>query len=120
MWDGRQLRAVSRGIVVKLKEWDREEFHVFRDSEDFSFRHLHQEQLLALLRFSDVCGYERVHERFKVGPPPLGEAVPDLPLIVDAMRDAELLRVSRWRKAIVEPPFKTVDLVFTGFEVVTG
>ena len=31
------------------------------------------------------------HERFKVGPPPLCEAVSDLPLIVDAMRDTELL-----------------------------
>ena len=60
------------------------------------------------------------HERFKVGPPPLCEAISDLPFVVNAMYDAELLRVSRWRKAIVEAPFKTVDLILTGFEVVTG
>jgi hypothetical protein len=35
MWDGRQLRTIPRGIVVQLEEWDREEFHIFWDSEDF-------------------------------------------------------------------------------------
>lgn len=67
------------------------------------FRQLHQEQLLALLRLRDVRRHERVlpraggrsaptprragprrgthHERLEVRPPPLREAVPDLPVV---------------------------------------
>jgi hypothetical protein len=64
-------------------------------------------------------GEKTDHERFEVWPPPLCEAIPDLPFVVDAVRDTELLRIPRGCKALVEAPLEPVDLIFTRLEVVT-
>jgi len=120
MRDCGELGTVSRCVVVELEEWDGEELHVFWDGEDFSFRHLHEEKFLAFFRLRDVGRYERVHECFKVGPPPLGEAVADLPVVADPVCAVELLGLFWGREADVEEAFEAVDFVFAWFEVVAG
>jgi hypothetical protein len=67
-----------------------------------------------------TCVCLTYHERLEIGSPPLSQAISDLPFIIDAMRRVELLGLF-WRgEPVVEPGFETVNLVFTGFEVVAG
>lgn len=114
------MRTVPSGVVVEFEEWDGEKFHVLRDSEDFPFRHLDQEQLFTLFRFGNVRGDEGVHEGLKIWSPPLCKAVTYFPFVVYAMCDTELLRVPRRGEAFVEAAFKTVDLIFARFKVIAG
>lgn len=60
------------------------------------------------------------HERLKVRPPPLREAVSNLPLVVHAVRRVELLRVRGWRKAVVQALLQAFNLVLARLEVVPG
>lgn len=60
------------------------------------------------------------HERLEVRPPPLREAVPNLPLVVHAVRRVELLRVRGWRKAVVQALLQAFNLVLPRLEVVPG
>lgn len=69
---------------------------------------------------NEESGEKTDHERFEVWPPPLCKAIPDLPFVVDAVRDTELLRIPRGCKALVEAPLEPVDLIFTRLEVITG
>ena len=59
------------------------------------------------------------HEGLKVRSPPLREAVTNFPIVVHTMRRVELPRVRRWREAFVQPAFEAVDLVLSGFQVVS-
>ena len=58
---------------------------------------------------------EWIHERFKVGPPPLCERVGNLPLIIDTL--ARELSPRR-RQALVETRFEAFDLFIIGLEVI--
>jgi hypothetical protein len=49
----------------------------------------------------------------------LCKAIPDLPFVVDAVRDTELLRIPRGCEALIEPPLESVDLIFTRLKVIT-
>lgn len=60
------------------------------------------------------------HERLKVGSPPLCQAVTDLPVVVHTVRRVELARIRRWRESLVQATLQTFDLVFAGFQVVSG
>lgn len=60
------------------------------------------------------------HEGLKIWSPPLCKAVTYFPFVVYAMCDTELLRVPRRGEAFVEAAFKTVDLIFARFKVITG
>lgn len=58
------------------------------------------------------------HERLEVWPPPLGQAVTDLPVVVHAMRRVELARLRGRSEAIIQSALEALDLVFTWLEVV--
>jgi hypothetical protein len=60
-------------------------------------------------------GDEGVHERLKVGPPPLRERIANAPLVVDAF--ARELRADR-RQALVQPRLEAFNLIVFGFQVV--
>lgn len=89
-----------------------------------ALRHLNKEEFFTLLRLRDMCGDKRVlctrngitivtgahstgkrrathHERLKIGAPPLGEAVTNLPVVVDAMGRVELTRLGRRGQAVI-------------------
>ena len=89
-----------------------------------ALRHLNKKEFFALLRLRDMCGDKRVlctrngitivtgahstgkrrathHERLKIGAPPLGEAVTNLPVVVDAMGRVELTRLGRRGQAVI-------------------
>jgi hypothetical protein len=59
---------------------------------------------------------KRVHECFKVWPPPLSQGVADLPLIVDTF--ARELGAD-WRKPLVQACLETLGFVIFGEEVVS-
>jgi len=71
-------------------------------------------EFLALLGPSDVRGDERIHEGLEVGPPPLREAVADLPV-------AGLLALAQpahGRQPLVQPRLEARDLLVLGPQVV--
>lgn len=78
-------------------------------------RQLNEIQLLALLRPRHVRRNKRVHERLKVGSPPLCERVTNLPLIVHALA-GEL--ASDGGKPFVQTGLETFELAFVVVEVV--
>ena len=59
------------------------------------------------------------HECFKVRMPPLGEAVPNFPVVVDPVGGVELTRVTRWGQPVVQTSLEALQLIFAGFQVVT-
>lgn len=82
-------------------------------------RHLHQEQLLTLLRFRDMCWHERIHERFKIGSPPLCKTIANFPFIIQPMTRVELATRCRRCQSGVQSGFEPRRFVFTWFEVVS-
>ena len=59
------------------------------------------------------------HEYFKVRTPPLGEAVSNLPVVVDPVGGVELTRVTRWGQPVIQTTLEALQLIFAGFQVVT-
>ena len=57
-----------------------------------------------------------VHERLEIGPPPLCQCIPDLPLIVDTL--ARKLRAHR-RQPLIKPHLEALDLIILRFEIVS-
>jgi len=90
VWDCRELWAIPRCIIVEFEQRNGKEFHVFGNSKNFALWHLHKEKLLAFFRFGNVSRYKWIHERFKVGPPPLGKTVTDFPVVVNPVGGIEL------------------------------
>jgi hypothetical protein len=80
-------------------------------------RQLDKVELLALFWSRDVRGDEGVHERLKVGAPPLRQCVADLPLVVDALA-CELC--ADGCEALVQAGLEAFDLVVFCAEVVAG
>ena len=98
---------------------------------------MHKEELLALFRFGDVRRHKWIlsvhgwiitfearpgrdacvthHECFKIRTPPLGEAVSNLPVVVDPVGCVELARVTRWSQAVIQATLEALQLVFAGF-----
>jgi hypothetical protein len=63
-----------------------------------------------------MCRDKRIHERLKVGPPPLRQSISDFPVLVDALA-AELS--AYWSQSFIESLFEAVNLFVFGFEVVS-
>ena len=59
------------------------------------------------------------HESLKVGAPPLGQAVTNLPIVINAVRSVELHGASGWGETVVEACFEPFDLVLARLEVVS-
>lgn len=74
-------------------------------------------QFLALLWTRHMSRQERVHERLKVGAPPLCQSVADVPILVDAL--AAELRAHR-REALVQAGLESGNFVVILAEVVAG
>jgi len=55
------------------------------------------------------------HERFEIRPPPLGQTISNLPLVVDAMGDLVELRTRRRGETVIQTPFETFYFVFAWF-----
>jgi len=119
VWNRGQLWAIPCSIVIEFEKWDGEELHVFGNSQNLTFGHLHEEKFLALFRFGDVRRYKWIHKCFKVRTPPLGEAVPNLPVVVDPVGGVELTRVTRWGQPVIKTTLEALQLIFAGFQVVT-
>lgn len=58
------------------------------------------------------------HESLKVGAEPLRDTVPDLPVVVDAMRVIKL--TTRGGETLVKTSLESFNFVFSGFQVVSG
>ena len=68
---------------------------------------------------TEMDGRSTHHKCLEVRTPPLGEAVTNLPFIVDAMRRVELPRV-RWRREpVIQTLLQSLNLIFSGLQVVT-
>jgi hypothetical protein len=132
MGNGRELGSVTCSIVVEFEKGNGEKLHIFRDAEYFcnvvskgvykiwgiqrtAARKLDEVELLTLLRPGNMRRDERIHECFKVGPPPLRQRVANLPLVVYTLA-SELC--ADWCKALIQPRLEALDLVVFGAEVV--
>lgn len=102
------LRTSAEQAVSKHSEVSRE------DGRLTTLRQLDKVQLLALLWSGDVGGDEGVHEGLKVGTPPLGKTVADLPVAaLLALADA-----TNRSQTLVKTGLEALDLVVLGSEVV--
>lgn len=59
---------------------------------------------------------EGIHERFKVWPPPLSQAITHLPIA----RLFALAQAADGRKSLIEPRLEALDLIVLGSQVVAG
>jgi len=107
MGNGGELRAISSRIIIQFEERDSKKLHVFWDGEDLLLWHLNEKQFLALFWLGDVSWDEGIHKGLEVWPPPLRQAVSDLPVIVHAVRIIELQRPLWRRESIVEALLQT-------------
>lgn len=81
-------------------------------------RQLDKVQLLALLRPRDMGGDEGVHERLKIGSPPLSKAIADFPVMRVLLVGQLSTRCGR--ETLVELFFEGRDLVAIVREIVSG
>lgn len=127
------LLIQTREILSELRCTRKERRYRKETQKRTSFRHLYKEKLLAFFRFSDMCRYEGIlskqvrsvgmfrysrhayHESLEIRPPPLGQAITNLPFVIKPVRRVELAGIGRRGKAVIKACFEAIDLVFTGF-----